>query len=204
MLQWKHRLAALLEKEQYAHQSGVRVWMSDAMPPDLLSAMDDEKVTPILRQIIGPEVEFLSAKVVFKNGRTRFGSPWHQDRFYWQGSEKISIWIAMDDAAPDNGCLMFIPGTHRRQYREQRVASEQGFEMRIADDDLRDLPSETIAVKRGGAVFFSDLAVHGSHPNSSGADRWAMISTYRDASVRDESTVWKHPMRLGGRSTFAT
>jgi hypothetical protein len=192
MLAWKRRLAELVAPEQEAlKKGGVRVWMSDQLPPDLLAAMGDERVVPILRQIVGPAVAFLSAKVVFKNGVTRFASPWHQDRFYWHGSEKISVWIALDDATRENGCLMVIPGTHRRLFTEQRVKTDTGFELRIADEDVKDLPVETVPVKRGGAVFFSDLSVHASHPNSTGGDRWALITTYRDAAVPDDSTVWK-------------
>jgi len=49
------------------------------------------------------------------------------------------------------------------------------------------------------AVFFSELAIHASHPNTSGADRWSLISTYRDASVKDDSTVWKIAMVVSGK-----
>jgi len=191
MLAWKRRLAELVAPEQHMLKGGVRVWMSDQLPPDLLAAMGDERVVPVLRQIVGPDVAFLSAKVVFKNGVTRFASPWHQDRFYWHGSEKISVWIALDDATRDNGCLMVIPGTHRKIFTEQRVQTDTGFDMRIADEDVKGFGVETLPVKRGGAVFFSDLCVHASHPNSAGADRWALITTYRNAAVSDDSTVWK-------------
>ena len=198
MLAWKARLAELMAGEQASLKSGVRVWMSNQLPPDLLAAVADDRVVPILRQIIGPDVEFLSGKVVFKNTGTRFASPWHQDRFYWHGSEKVSVWIALDDARVDNGCLMLIPGTHRALLREQKVKSDTGFDSRIADEDLAGLPVATVEVKRGGAVFFSDLSVHASHPNPAGLDRWAFITTYRDASVHDDSTVWKTSVIVAG------
>jgi ectoine hydroxylase-related dioxygenase (phytanoyl-CoA dioxygenase family) len=194
MLEWKAQIKELLLKENFSAKHGVRVWMNEHLPAYFRPKMADPNVAAILHQIIGPQVDFLSVKSVFKNSATTFSSPWHQDRFYWGGIEKISIWIALDDATPDNGCLKFIPGTHRREFPKKVVQVDEGFDNRIEEKDLAGLSVETIPVNRGGAVFFSDLAVHSSHPNTAGTDRWSMISTYRDRSVPDESTIWKTSM----------
>lgn len=196
MLEWKSQIKQLLLAEKFSAKHGVRVWMNEHLPDYFRPKMADPKVASILRQIIGPDIEFLSVKTVFKNSETSFSSPWHQDRFYWHGIEKISVWIALDDATPENGCLKFIPGTHKGLLPMKTVQVDEGFDNRIDDDVLEGMPVETIPVQRGGAVFFSDLAVHSSHPNSVGTDRWSMISTYRDRSVPDPATVWKTSMQL--------
>ena len=200
MLKWKERVVQLLKESTYAGKSGVQVWFHDQLPPDLLGLMCDERVVSILRQIIGENVEFLSVKTAFKTASTRFATPWHKDRFYWFGAEKISVWLALDDATVENGCLKLIPGTHRRDFQRHDVADDQSFERRILDSDVTGLPVVTVPVKRGGALFFSDATVHGSHPNAQGADRWSFISTYRDASVKDDSDVWKSALLLSGKS----
>ena len=44
-------------------------------------------------------------------------TPWHQDEAYWDprfDHEGISIWIPLQDVADDNGCMVFVPGSHRR------------------------------------------------------------------------------------------
>src|SRR5690348_2310003 len=84
MLEWKALLQEMLAKEA-ANPTGVRVWSTQDLPRPLLAAMKDDKVSPVLTQLIGPNVEFLSAKAVFKNGKTVFPSPMHQDWFYWEG-----------------------------------------------------------------------------------------------------------------------
>ena len=147
-----------------------------------------------------PHVEFLSAKVVLKNSSTSFASPWHQDYFYWEGSNKLSIWIALDDATVANGCLMFVPGSHKKLFTKQVVNNENAFVNRIDPKDLADWPQQTVELKRGDAVFFHDMAVHSSHPNTAGVDRWSLISTYRDASIVDASTVWPTAMVVAGKS----
>lgn len=207
MLQWKQilrdvmdedRRAAGLDENAYV-TSGVRVWMCDALHPVLREAMRDDKVTPILKQIIGPDVEFLSAKAVFKDARVDMPSPWHQDWFYWEGATKMSIWIALDDASVDNGCLKFVPGTQHKVF-EKSVVNENAFVNRITDDQLASWPQNTLEVKRGDAVFFHDLAVHSSHPNTAKRDRWSLISTYRSGAVKDEATVWPRAMTVCGKS----
>ena len=201
MAAWKARVQAILQAEgSVDNPSGVRVWMVDRLDPYLRERMRDDHVAQILMRVIGPEVEFLSVKAVYKNAQTSFASPWHQDWFYWSGAHKLSVWIALDDATPENGCLRLIPGSHRRAFEMRQVDDGHGFGRRIGEEMLKDLPAVTVPARRGDAVFFHDLTVHGSHPNASGADRWCFISTYRDASVRDESTVWKVPMLVSGAS----
>jgi phytanoyl-CoA hydroxylase len=207
MLDWKRVIQDVLEQERKQAgddqwnlvQSGVRVWMADVIHPRLREAMRDNHVVPILQQLVGPDLEFLSAKAVFKNDKTAFPSPWHQDWFYWEGAPKMSIWIALDDATPANGCLKLVPGSHKRVFNK-KVVEGNAFVNRIDDKDLEGLPVVTGEVKRGDAVFFHDLAVHSSYPNTTGADRWSVISTYRNAAVKDEATVWKTGMLISGRS----
>ncbi len=78
------------------------------------------------------------------------------------------------------------------------------FARRMADKDVEGLPVQTIEVKRGDAVVFHDLAVHSSYPNTSGEDRWSLISTYRNAAVTDNTNrkdgAWDRPLMLAGHS----
>ena len=205
MAQWKTILNEALTAQMDFNPAGVVVWSPQNIHPVMLEAMRDPFVTPILNQLIGPNLEFLSAKAVYKNSKTIFGSPFHQDWFYWNGESKISVWIALDDATAANGCLIFVPGTHTRVFpMESDTTTSRGFTNTISDSNLAGLPRVTLDVKRGDAVFFHDLAVHGSHENTSRADRWSLISTYRDASVVDpsllETNLWKEPLLISGQS----
>ncbi len=200
MLNWKRQIQAALAQLPVRPRSGVQVWKVDEFPAGLLGAMADEKVTPILQQLIGPDVEFLSAKTVFKDGATSFATPWHQDWHYWHGPAKLSVWIALDDALPENGCLRFVPGSHRMTFSNQRGTHDEGFDNRISDEQLAGLPMVDVAARRGDAVFFHDLMVHASYPNTVARDRWSFISTYRNAAIADSSKVWNQSLILCGQS----
>ncbi|MCY3764244.1 MAG: phytanoyl-CoA dioxygenase family protein [Gemmatimonadetes bacterium] len=204
MLDWKARIIYILEAGGHISKdptsAGVHVFMSDVLDPFFRERMKDACVVSVLNRIIGPNVEFLSVKSVYKNKFTRFGSPWHQDWYYWKGANKISVWIALDDATPENGCLKMIAGSHLKRFKVKQVRAQNGFGWRIGNEEIAGLPETTLAVRRGDAVFFHDQTLHSSFPNTTGADRWSFISTYRDGSVMDESTVWKHPMVVTGES----
>lgn len=198
---WKARLKARLQEEGNENiPSGVRVWMAENMDPFSSAQLQSPRMTAILQQLIGPDVEFLSFKAVFKNAKTSFPSPWHQDWAYWGGSTKISVWIALDDATPENGCLQLIPGTHRQVIEMQEIEDGKGFGRRITEDQVAGMPIVTVPVPRGAGIFFHDLALHASCPNLNGQDRWSIIPTYRNAAEKDSSTVWKSGLLLSGSS----
>jgi hypothetical protein len=176
--------------------SGVNVWMADQLPGDLRTAVLDPALAVIVRELIGDPVEFLSVKTVFKSQDKRFASPWHQDWFYWKGAAKLSAWVALDPASEANGCLRIIPGTHTREFPMVEIESGSGFALQIDPSRLDGLNPVDVPVNAGDVVFFHDLAVHASHENTSGTDRWSLIATYRNAAQADESTVWTNSLPL--------
>lgn len=198
---WKEQLQrVLMAEERLSEPSGVRVWMCDAMDNLTKENVTNEKLIAAVSQLIGPNVEFLSVKAVFKNAKTSFDSPWHQDWHYWQGTPKISVWIALDDATPENGCLRMVPGSHIKAIEMDEVEDGKGFKLRISEDVLSTMQIESVPVSAGDAIFFHDLALHASCPNINGQDRWTAIATYRNGSESDPSTVWEKSLPLRGTS----
>ncbi len=146
----------------------------------------DRRIADIWEEIFGPNIEFWSDKIVYKSAGVDFGSPWHQDYTYWKGANKYSVWIALDDATPENGCLKFIPGSHRSEVAHKGEDKDGvGFINRLRPEDVDENKAVVMPARKGTAVFFHDLTLHSSFPNKTGKDRWALISTYRDASKDD-------------------
>lgn len=202
-VEYKRVVREMLADEFEKITSGVRVWMAPTIHPTILNLMVEPNIAAMLNQVLGPDLEFLSAKAVFKTSSVNFGSPWHQDWFYWGGATKVSVWIALDDATPENGCLRFAEGTHTTvlpKYRDQSNA----FSERFNEETIANYKKVDLRVKRGDAVIFHDLAAHASYPNTLGTDRWSFISTYRSGAIRDEATVWEKGLLVTGRSVNPT
>jgi len=152
----------------------------------------DERLLDALEVVLGHDLEFLSDKVVFKAADVDYGSPWHQDWPYWEGAHKVSVWIALDPATPENGCLKLLPGSHREAARHANVtpAAGEGFGLRLKPGEVDEDKAVVVPAAPGDAVLFHDLTLHASYPNHSGRDRWALISTYRSASEPDLKYDW--------------
>lgn len=197
MRDWKERIVRHME-EQHAldDPSGVKVWLVDDLDPFFLEALTGPRIVEVLHALIGPSVEFLSVKPVYKNSNVSFGSPWHQDWFYWRGTHKHSVWIALDAADTTNGCLKMIPGSHLTVAEMTRIDEDKGFSKRVDEKSLEGRPVQDLVVEQGDVVFFHDLTLHASHPNTSGRDRWSFIATYRDATESDTATIWKNSVTI--------
>jgi hypothetical protein len=117
---------------------------------------------------------------------------WHQDYSYWTRTTPLAhltCWIALDDADESNGCLQYIPGSHRWDLLPvtglagdmdaiQSVLSEEQREQ------FRPVPAK---LKKGEATFHHGLTVHGSRENRSQRPRRAaVINVFRDG-VRSAS-----------------
>ena len=159
MLNWKARVIRILEAGGHLGKdpkgSGVHVFMADVLDPFFSERMKDAVVVSVLDRIIGPNVEFLSVKSVYKNKFTTFGSPWHQDWYYWKGATKISVWIALDDATPENGCLKMIAGSHIKRFKVKQVRADNGFGWRIGNEEIAGLPETTARREPGRRRFLS-------------------------------------------------
>ena len=191
--------AAKTMVEAQSGPSGVFVWKADVIPEvfDRIACCHPALVS-VLCRLIGPEIEFLSAKPVFKSGKITFASPWHQDYAYWGGATKYSVWIALEEATPENGCLKVIPGSHRKFRDHANIKDVNGFVNRVLDSELEGAKVVEAPMHTGDALVFHDCLLHSSFPNTSGRDRWSFIPTYRDASISDESGVWETTTLLCG------
>ena len=170
--------------------AGVFVGLA-AASPHFARLARHPKLLDAIEACIGPDIEFLSDKVVFKSAQTAYGSPWHQDWPYWKGLHKLSVWIALDPATPENGCLKLLPGSHKTLAAHDGVAEPgEGFGNRLRDGAVDESQAVTVSCSPGDAVLFHDLTLHASHPNAAGGDRYALISTYRSAAEPDLSYDW--------------
>jgi ectoine hydroxylase-related dioxygenase (phytanoyl-CoA dioxygenase family) len=186
----KEEARTVLEKMK-KNNTGVYLGMALASPL-FKEAAADSRLVSALREVIGNRIIFMSDKIVFKNAQTDFGSPWHQDYPYWYGSHKFSVWIALDEADSSNGCLRVVPGSHLLGSVNHGGQSSDGlgFDNRLRHNDVDPTKIVDLPASQGDAILFSDLLFHSSYPNTSGKDRWALISTYKDGYQEDKDYGW--------------
>jgi ectoine hydroxylase-related dioxygenase (phytanoyl-CoA dioxygenase family) len=111
-----------------------------------------------------------------------YGNPtaWHLDNPFWSfhSPNAISIWVALDRATLANGCLWYLPGTHKTaRYEDSDIGSNMAGLFRVYPEwaRLRAVPATCGA---GGAVFHSGLIAHGAGANMTPHPRRAMTCAY--------------------------
>jgi ectoine hydroxylase-related dioxygenase (phytanoyl-CoA dioxygenase family) len=104
----------------------------------------------------------------------------------WKGTNKLSLWVAIDDATVSNGCLKVVPESHGHVFPHEQHTEAIAFDSRVNGASVSD-EQMSVPLEAGSVLFFHDLLLHASNPNTNGKDRYCMIPTYR--SVEDNDPV---------------
>ena len=111
---------------------------------------------------------------------------WHQDYSYWtrtQPMQHLSCWIGLDDSTRENGCLHYVPGSHRWNLLPVTgLANDmKAIQSVLTPEQKEHFKPVTIELKQGEASFHHPLMVHGSLANSTSRQRRAtVINVFRD------------------------
>ena len=102
----------------------------------------------------------------------------------------LTCWIGLDDSTRDNGCLHYVPGSHRWNLLPiTGLTGEMDEILTVLSPEQRDaFKPVAIELKRGECSFHHPLMVHGSYENRTDRPRRAtIINAFRDG-VRSASS----------------
>jgi ectoine hydroxylase-related dioxygenase (phytanoyl-CoA dioxygenase family) len=126
-----------------------------------------------------------------KPARIGYEAPWHQDEAYWDPAldyQAVGAWLPLEDAVVENGCLWFIPGSHKGDVLEHRHVGDDPsvhiLELVHPADTSTALPVPT---KAGGATFHHPRTLHHSDPNTTDGDRRAYANEFQAVPVTREA-----------------
>lgn len=105
---------------------------------------------------------------------------WHLDTPFWSFSDRraLSIWIALDDATLENGCLFFIPGSHKETSFDNPGIGKNMDSIFTFYPSFRKATSVAVPMKAGSCSFHNGLTIHGAHANMTSGMRRAMTCAY--------------------------
>ena len=149
----------------------------------------NRKIVDIIADLLGTEdIKMYGDQLFMKAPETGTAQGWHQDSASWRDifpMDLVSAWTAIDHATPENGCLNFIPGTHRwGMVRKNRL---EPFLEDLGSDSW---PLTPVPLRPGSISFHHSLALHQSNANRSGKRRRGYAIHYmRATSWKDESVT---------------
>ena len=153
-------------------------WLEFAQTPEILDMVE---------QLIGPDLILWGVTIFGKPAHIGKATPWHQDGDYYpiEPLETLTVWISLDGSTPEQGCMKYIPGSHR----DHRIYSHH-FEHRddytlgqVIDGDQVDLSLARDIVLEAGQISLHDVyLVHGSDANLSNKRRMGLVLRILPAS----------------------
>lgn len=143
-------------------------------------------------QLLGGAVRFWHDQLFCKPARHGGVVAWHQDYSYWTRTvpmAHLTCWIGLDDASKENGCLHYIPGSHRwKLLPVTGLAGDMEAIREVLTEEQFARFSKPVAIEltKGCATFHHPLMIHGSFANSTERPRRAtVINAFRDGVVSD-------------------
>jgi hypothetical protein len=105
---------------------------------------------------------------------------WHQDYSYWTRTEPmqhLTCWTALDDANSENGCLYYVPKSHKWGLlnKPDLAGDMEGLMQYLSKNQKAEFKPIPIEVKKGYGTFHHPLMVHGSYANRSERSRRAFV-----------------------------
>jgi len=142
-------------------------------------------------QLLGGAVRFWHDQLFCKPAHHGGVVAWHQDYSYWTRTTPmahLTCWIGLDDASKDNGCLHYVPGSHRWELLPiTGLAGDMNAIQNVLSSEQKTaFKPLAIELKKGEAAFHHPLMVHGSYANSTERQRRAtVINVFRDGTRSD-------------------
>jgi len=139
-------------------------------------------------QLLGGAIRFWHDQLFCKPPQHGGVVAWHQDYSYWtrtQPMAHLSCWIGLDDSSTENGCVHYVPGSHRWDLLPMTgLANDmKSIEAVLSDAQKSEFKPVAIELKAGECSFHHPLMVHGSYENRSGHPRrGSVINVFCDGT----------------------
>lgn len=155
----------------------LNLWQTNDKVKDI---MLDERIGKMVSDLTGADgVRIWHDQALIKKPWANPTS-WHLDTPFWSFADRraMSIWVALDDATYENGCLFFLPGTQKLTTFENPGIGKNMSAIFDFYPQFKKMKSAAAPMKAGSCSFHCGLTVHGAHANMTPGFRRAMTCAY--------------------------
>lgn len=142
------------------------------------------KLRALLGAVLGEDYLPYSSMALCKPAGIGAEKPWHQDLAYFAVNRfdgVAGVWIALDRATVENGCMHVIPGGHRTGPRPHYWSK---VDCEITTEEVNPADAVAIELPPGGLMIFDGLLPHETPANKSNLRRRALQFHYRSAATQ--------------------
>ena len=181
----RHDLGSHVEQSRKGVENITQVmWPSLFLNDHMAMGIDDSplhiKTSKIAKRLLGEDMEFDFDMLITKEANTKTETPWHSDESYWldmTDKRALSFWFPMRDVGVEDGCMWFVPGSHKLPLRKHRPVKE-GNHVLMTDECSNDegVPQP---LKAGGCTVHTGRTLHYTSGNITNVARRVYIVNYR-------------------------
>ena len=145
-------------------------------------------------QLLGDKpVRFWHDQLFYKPAKKGGVVAWHQDYSYWTRTKPLAhltCWCGLDDSTVENGCLQYVPGSHRWGLldKPELAGDMMGIIDYLTPQQQSQFHPVPVQTKAGEAIFHHPLALHGSGENKSNQPRRAFVINVFANGVKSDSS----------------
>lgn len=137
-------------------------------------------------------VRFWHDQLFYKPAKKGGVVAWHQDYSYWTRTipvAHLTCWCGLDDSTKENGCLQYVPGSHRWGLldKPELAGDMMGIMNYLTPQQQKEFKPIPVETKAGEAIFHHPLTLHGSGENKSNQPRRAFVINVFADGVRSDS-----------------
>jgi ectoine hydroxylase-related dioxygenase (phytanoyl-CoA dioxygenase family) len=149
--------------------------------PELLDTQAHANATAIARQLLGAGSTSAGMHAIRKPPQHGAATPWHQDEAYWnpaQAHNAISIWMPLQPATLENGCMQFVRASQHDEVRPHRLISADAHGL-VVDGEVDESLVVACPIPPGGATIHNGRTLHYAGPNATDGPRRALIMAFQ-------------------------
>ncbi len=203
-----HRLAVLSQSDQ-APVLGYRGQLNHlhVVFPYINELVRNSVVIDAVETILGPDILLWGVSLFLKPAHSPGYVSWHQDLTYWglSNDQEVSAWFALGPVTRDNGCMRFVPGSHKLgQIEHQDTISKSNILTRgqHADIDIDESSAVYVELEAGQVSLHHGHLLHASGPNNTGQPRIGLSVNYLSTSVRQSVAKTDFAMLVRGEDRY--
>ena len=161
------------------------LWACSRNAPELRRTVAYRNAFELARRLLGDEVKPAGMHAIRKPPRDGAETPWHQDEAYWSPAVEhraLSIWMPLQPATLDNGCMQFVPGSHVLEVQPHRLINPDSHGLVAVDPTAGDA-GVACPLPPGGATVHTSRTMHYAGPNRTDEPRRALIMSFACEAV---------------------
>ena len=181
----REELAKLMDPSQPGHELFYEYHSNESADPNtvLFHALGAWRIAPGFHdllwnprftvpasQLLGGAVRFWHDQLFCKPPRHGGVVAWHQDYSYWTRTTPLAhltCWIGLDDSTRENGCVHYVPGSHRWPDLPKTglTGDMDSIQSVLTDEQKEKFKPVAVELKKGESSFHHPRMIHGSYAN---------------------------------------